>query len=57
MDIEIDDGSIVYMTYSNGVSFILNYNAFDVTVVIDGATYEVGAFSFGKYYPATTPAN
>ncbi len=57
MDIEIDDGTIVYMTYSNGVSFILNYNAFDVTVDIDGVTYEVGAFSFGKYYPATTPAN
>ena len=52
MDVEISDGTIVYMTYSNGVSFILNYNAFAVTVDIDGVTYEVDAFSFGKYYPA-----
>ncbi|MBQ5602519.1 MAG: hypothetical protein IIU77_06840 [Clostridia bacterium] len=57
MDLVIDDATIVYMTYSNGVSFILNYNAFAVTVDIDGVTYEVGAFSFGKYYPETTPAN
>ncbi len=48
VNLTIDDGSIVYMTYENGVAFILNYNAFGVMVEIDGITYEVDEFSFIK---------
>lgn len=51
MSTTVDDNSIVYMEYENGISFILNYNLFDVHVEIDGVTYEVGAMSFIKTYP------
>ena len=37
-------GTIVKVTYANGISFILNFNSYDVTV--DGTT--VGALSFVK---------
>ncbi len=36
-----DDGNIIKVTYENGTFFILNYNFFDVTVVLDGTTYTV----------------
>ncbi len=38
------------MTYENGISFILNYNLFDVMVEIDGVTYRVDSLSFVKLY-------
>ena len=36
-----DGGNIVKVTYENGIFFILNYNFFDVTVVLDGTTYTI----------------
>lgn len=42
----VDDGSIVLVTYETGKKFILNYNTFDVTVVLDGTTYTVTAHNF-----------
>ncbi len=41
-------GKIVVVTYSNGVKFILNYNNFDVTTVVDGETYKVDSLGFVK---------
>ena len=41
-----DDNSIVLVTYENGVSFILNYNNFDVTTVVDGITYKVDGYGY-----------
>lgn len=51
VDLTVDDESIVYVEYENGVFFILNYNSFAVRTVIDGITYEIEAFSFVKQYP------
>ena len=42
-----DNGMIVKVTYSNGIQFILNYNAFDVTV--EG--YTVSALGYVKINP------
>ncbi|MBQ8589649.1 MAG: hypothetical protein IJ486_04270 [Firmicutes bacterium] len=39
-------GSIVYVEYENGVSFILNYNSFDITTEVNGKTYTVEGMSF-----------
>ena len=47
-DYTIDDNSIAYVEYSNGVYFILNYNNFDVSVTIGGETIEVEAMSYYK---------
>ncbi len=47
----IDDETIVYVEYDNGVFFVLNYNAFAVRTVINGVTYEIDAFSFIKVTP------
>ena len=41
-----DDNSIVLVTYENGVRFILNYNNFDITTVVDDVTYAVGAYGY-----------
>ena len=41
-----DDNSIVLVTYENGKRFILNYNNFDVTTVVDGETYTVGSYGY-----------
>lgn len=41
-----DDGSIVRVTYSNGTSFILNYNNFVVTTVVDGETLTIPAYGY-----------
>ena len=41
-----DDGSIVRVTYSNGTSFILNYNNFEVEVDVDGTLIRIPAYSF-----------
>jgi len=43
-----DDGSIVRVTYSDGTTFILNYNNFEVVVDLGGKTVNVGAYSFIK---------
>ena len=43
-----DDGSIVRITYSDGTTFILNYNNFEVVVDLGGKTVNVGAYSFIK---------
>jgi len=44
----VTDGSIVYMEYDNGVSFVLNYNSFAVSVEIDGVAYTVESVDFVK---------
>lgn len=41
-----DDNSIVLVTYENGKRFILNYNNFDITTVVDGETYTVGSYGY-----------
>ncbi len=43
-----DEGKMVVVTYDNGVRFILNYNDFDVTAVLDGVTYTIDALGFAK---------
>ncbi len=39
-------GSIVCVTYDAGVTFILNYNSFDVTVQYNGQNYTIDALGF-----------
>ena len=39
-----DDDFIVRVEYENGVSFILNFNYFDVTVVYNGTQYTVSSY-------------
>lgn len=41
-----DDNLIVLVTYENGTSFILNYNNFDITTVVDGTTYKVDGYGY-----------
>ena len=41
-----DDNLIVLVTYENGVSFILNYNNFDITTVVDGVSYKVDGYGY-----------
>lgn len=36
-----DSGNIILLTYENGKTFILNYNAFDVEVTVNGVKYTV----------------
>ena len=38
--------TIVYEQYSNGKTFVLNFNDFDVKVKIDGAYYTVAAYGY-----------
>lgn len=40
----VDDDFIVRVEYENGVSFILNFNYFDVTVVYNGTQYTVSNY-------------
>ena len=44
----INDKSIVKVGYDNGVEFYLNYNYFDVIVVIDGEQVTIEAYGFEK---------
>ena len=41
-----DDNQIVHVTYENGTSFILNYNNFAITTVVDGTTYTVDGYGY-----------
>lgn len=41
-----DDNSIVRVAYENGKTFILNYNSFAVTTVVDGETYTVAGYGY-----------
>ncbi len=41
-----DDNSIVLVTYENGTAFILNYNNFAITTVVDGTTYTVDGYGY-----------
>jgi len=36
-----DSGNIILLTFENGKTFILNYNAFDIVVTVDGVEYTV----------------
>ena len=39
-------GSIVRVEYEGNVSFLLNYNSFDVTVKYNNQTYTIAALCF-----------
>ena len=41
-----DDNQIVLVTYENGKAFILNYNNFAITTVVDGETYTVDGYGY-----------
>ncbi len=41
-----DDNQIVLVTYENGKSFILNYNNFAITTVVDDVTYTVDGYGY-----------
>ena len=41
-----NSGNIVLVKYENGKTFILNYNYFDVKVVVDGVEYTVEKCGF-----------
>ena len=41
-----DDNQIVLVTYDSGKSFILNYNNFAITTVVDGVTYTVDGYGY-----------
>ena len=41
-----DDNQIILVTYENGTSFILNYNNFAITTVVDGTTYTVDGYGY-----------
>ena len=43
-----DEYDVVKVTYSNGVSFIINYDIYAKTVVVDGVEYTVGNEDFIK---------
>ena len=42
----LTSGTLVLVTYENGVKFILNYNSYRVTTDVDGKTYEVEPLDF-----------
>jgi len=42
----VNDSTLVMTTWENGVRFILNYNTFEVTTIIDGALVSVPPMSF-----------
>lgn len=41
-----DDDSIVHVTYENGTQFILNYNNYAITTILDGETYTVDSYGY-----------
>ncbi len=41
-----DDNKIAYVTYENGTSFILNFNNYTVTTVVNGTVYTVDAYGY-----------
>ena len=41
-----DDNSIVRVTYENGKTFILNYNSFAITTVVEETTYTVPGYGY-----------
>lgn len=47
-DTSITNRTIVYEKFENGISFILNFNNFAVSVEYNGKTYNIGAYGFVK---------
>jgi len=47
----VQDSSIVMTTYENEVRFIINYNQFEITTVVDGTTHTVPALGFIRINP------
>ncbi|MBO7246235.1 MAG: hypothetical protein J6V56_05670, partial [Clostridia bacterium] len=43
-----DEYDVVKVTYSNGISFIINYDLTATTVEVDGNSYTIGAEDFIK---------
>jgi hypothetical protein len=41
-----DENKIVLVTYDNGTSFILNFNNYAVTAVVNGVEYTVAGYSY-----------
>lgn len=42
----LTSGTLVLVTYENGVQFVLNYNSFRVTTEVNGKTYEIEPLDF-----------
>jgi len=47
----VTDSSLVMTTWENGVRFIINYNTFQVTTIVDGALVYVAPMSFIRLNP------
>lgn len=45
---QTQQGSVVRVDYEGGVTFILNYNSYDITVELDGTSYTVEAMNFKR---------
>lgn len=43
-----DDGLIVMVTYDDGTAFILNYNVYEVSVIVNGQKYILPAYGYEK---------
>ncbi len=50
-----DSGNIVYVEFDNGTFFLLNFNYYAVTVVLDDVTYTLGAYGGVKVIPGNEP--
>lgn len=42
----MDDGMIVMVTYEGGTAFILNYNVYEVSVIVNGETHVLPAYGY-----------
>ena len=47
--VKLNNSNVVLVVYEGGEGFLLNYNSYDVTVTLDGATYEIPSFGYAKY--------
>ena len=41
-----DENQIAVVTYSNGTIFVLNFNNYAVSTVVNGETYTIGAYGY-----------
>ncbi|MBQ4511278.1 MAG: hypothetical protein II984_11185, partial [Clostridia bacterium] len=47
--VKLNNSNVVLVVYEGGEGFLLNYNSYDVTVTLDGTTYEIPSFGYAKY--------
>jgi hypothetical protein len=43
---EVAQNSVVYEKYSNGRTFVLNFNNYAIKVQLDGVSYTIGAYGY-----------